>query len=349
MKIAIHAEKGSFSDRWISYCESKNIPYKIVNCYHTDIVSQLKDCDGLMWHWTLNDYKSVLFAKQLFMALEIRGLNLFPDVLASWQYDDKLSQKYLFESINAPFIKTYVFYTKEEALKWVESATFPKVFKLRGGSSSVNVNLVKTRENAALLVNQAFGKGFHSINRVNRLKDRIWVLKRDKNLPALLKVIKGFARLFFPNEIEHYSNKENGYIYFQDFVDHNSYDTRLFVVGKRCFGFRRFCRKDDFRASGSGLWDPNPAYINLESVKIAFSVAKTIGSPSIAFDFIIDGPYPKIIEISYCFPQSAPDCCPGYWDEKLNWHKGKINAEEFMIKDFLDKCSPINASLIYYN
>lgn len=347
MKIAIHAELGSFSDRWISYCERENISYNIVNCYHSDIVSQLKDCDGLMWHWTLNDYKSVLFAKQLFMSLKIRGIKLFPDELTSWQYDDKLGQKYLFESINAPSIKTYVFYTKEEALKWVESATFPKVLKLRGGSSSVNVNLVKTKDKAVLLINQAFGKGFHPINRINRLKDRIWAFNRDRSFSSFFKVIKGIARIFLPNEIEHFSNNEKGYIYFQDFVDSNSYDTRLFVIGKKCFGFRRFCRKGDFRASGSGLWDPNPEYINMESVRIAFTVAKTIDSPSIAFDFIIDGKDPKIIEISYCFPQSAPDCCMGYWDEQLNWHKGKINAEEFMIQDFLAKCSNTNLSVEY--
>lgn len=46
MKIAIHHSKGSFSERWITYCQKKGIDYKIVNCYESDIINQLKDCDA---------------------------------------------------------------------------------------------------------------------------------------------------------------------------------------------------------------------------------------------------------------------------------------------------------------
>ena len=48
MLIAIHRHKDSFSDRWIPYCESNNIDYKLVDCYRTDIIDQLADCDALM-------------------------------------------------------------------------------------------------------------------------------------------------------------------------------------------------------------------------------------------------------------------------------------------------------------
>lgn len=48
MKIAIHQIKGSFSDRWIEYCNQNNVQFKIVNCYDSDIIEQLKDCDALM-------------------------------------------------------------------------------------------------------------------------------------------------------------------------------------------------------------------------------------------------------------------------------------------------------------
>jgi hypothetical protein len=53
MKIAIHERKGSFSDRWIEYCKKHEICHRIVNCYDSDIIDQLKDCDGLMWHWSV--------------------------------------------------------------------------------------------------------------------------------------------------------------------------------------------------------------------------------------------------------------------------------------------------------
>ena len=43
--IAIHKSSG-FAERWIAYCQQENIDYKIVNCYDSDIIEQLKDCDA---------------------------------------------------------------------------------------------------------------------------------------------------------------------------------------------------------------------------------------------------------------------------------------------------------------
>jgi len=337
MKIAIHHEHGSFSDRWISYCIEENIPYKIVNCYDSDILSQLSDCNGLMWHWNLYDYKAVLFARQFALSLERKGISIFPDVNTSWHYNDKLGQKYLLEAIDAPLVKTHVFYSKNEALKWINSTKFPKVFKLRGGAASVNVSLVKSKYKARYLVKKAFGKGFSHINRFNRCKNRIWEFKNKPSMTTFIRMLAGFVRIIIPNEIERFSHNDKGYIYFQDFIPSNKFDTRLVVIGNRCFGARRFCRKGDFRASGSGLNDTNPAMIDKRCIVIAFSVANAIGSQSIAFDFVMDNENPKIVEISYCFPLGAPDDCIGYWDKKLVWHQEKINAEIFMIKDFIAK------------
>ena len=42
MKIAIHQGIG-FTQRWVDYCQQKQIDLKLVNAYDTDIVSQLND------------------------------------------------------------------------------------------------------------------------------------------------------------------------------------------------------------------------------------------------------------------------------------------------------------------
>jgi len=34
MKLAIHDDSGSFSSRWITYCQENNINFKKVNCYY---------------------------------------------------------------------------------------------------------------------------------------------------------------------------------------------------------------------------------------------------------------------------------------------------------------------------
>ena len=84
----------TFSDGWIKYCKENQVPYKFVNCYDTNIIHQLNDCAGLMWHWNQNDYKAALFARQLTISLK-KGIKVFPDVNTAWHYDDKLGQKYL--------------------------------------------------------------------------------------------------------------------------------------------------------------------------------------------------------------------------------------------------------------
>lgn len=336
MKLAIHQEANSFSDRWIKYCNEYAIDYKLVSCFNSDIVEQLKDCDGLMWHWNQEDFKAILFARQLTLSLEKMGKKVFPNVNTAWHHDDKVGQKYLLECIDAPIVKTYVFYSKKEAEDWINSTIFPKVFKLRGGAGSVNVKLIRTKQQAQSFINIAFGKGFLQINSWDRLKERFWVLKRDKNLKAAKFVIKGIGRLFLPMDLVKFSHREKGYIYFQDFLSDNAYDTRLVVVGGRCFGIRRYNRNNDFRASGSGLLAYDPNLFNLECIKIAFDITKKLGSQSVAFDFIWDGKIAKIVEISYCFAMGTfYDTCPGYWDRNLVWYPLEVNPQYFMIEDFI--------------
>ena len=99
VKLAIHHIKNSFSERWIEYCQQNEIPYKLVDCTKSDIIQQMSDCDGLMWHWGHSDYRFQLFARQLTLALEKAGKKVFPNSDSCWHFDDKVGQKYLFESI----------------------------------------------------------------------------------------------------------------------------------------------------------------------------------------------------------------------------------------------------------
>jgi glutathione synthase/RimK-type ligase-like ATP-grasp enzyme len=341
MKIAIHRRTGSFSDRWIPYCEENNIPFKIVNCYDTDIITQLVDCVGLMWHWDLNDDKAALFAKQLTLSLEKKGIKVFPNTNTAWHYDDKVGQKYLLEAIDAPLVKSYVFYSKQDALKWLETTSFPKVFKLRNGASSSNVRLVKNKRKAKQLVNKAFGKGFPKISPIGRLKEGLYKLKLNKDLASLNLVIGGFARLLVPSETEKFSNKEKGYIYFQDFIPNNKFDTRVVVVGDRCYSYRRFVRKYDFRASGSSNYSFDPNLTDKKMIEIAFEVSANLEAQSMAYDFIYDNDVPKIVEISYCFcmGQNSLDECEGNYDRNCVWYDEEFKSQIYMIKNFLSSLS----------
>ncbi len=334
--IAIHHRPGSFSDRWIEYCQENNFSYKLVDCNKTDIIKQLEGCLGLMWHWDLTDYKSYIFARQLTYSLTLKGIKVFPDQNTSWHYDDKVGQKYLLEAIGAPLVKTYIFYNKKEALKWLNTATFPKVFKLRGGAGSSNVKLAQDKKQARKFIRKAFIKGYPHKNRLEQLKERFWVLRRDRNIAGIENLVRGIGRFFIPKQNDKFYLKQKGYVYFQDFIPKNTFDTRIVVIGERCFGARRYCRTGDFRASGSGIFTYNPLLINKKMIAIAFDVAKKLGTQSLAFDFVIDNNDPKIIEMSYCFAIECCDDAPGYWDTNLKWCAGEVNLQKFMIQDFIE-------------
>lgn len=132
--IAIHKSSWGFSPDWIEYCERNRIPFKIVNCYDSDIVMQLSDCHLLLWHHHHTDAKDVLFAKGLLFALQQSGKKVFPDFNTGWHFDDKVGQKYLLEALQIPSPKSWVFYSRKETLHFVQNVQYPLVFKLeRGG------------------------------------------------------------------------------------------------------------------------------------------------------------------------------------------------------------------------
>jgi glutathione synthase/RimK-type ligase-like ATP-grasp enzyme len=225
-----------------------------------------------------------------------------------------------------------VFYIKKDALKWIDKTSFPKVFKLRGGAGATNVKLVKSKSEARKLTKRAFGRGFPQFNRWNNLGERIRRFKEGKD--NIMSIIKGIVRLFIPTEFAKMYPREKGYVYFQEFIPNNNFDTRIVVVGGKAAAERRMVRENDFRASGSGKFCYDN--INIESVKIAFDVAQRLKLLSVAFDFVEDeNSNPLIVEISYGFGTSGIDNAPGYWDSSLQWHEGKFNPQEWMIKDMI--------------
>lgn len=332
MKLAIHKSRGLFSERWIDYCEKNGIPYKLVNCHADNIIEQLSDCSALLWHHHHGSPHDIVFAKQLLFALQHAGFPVFPDFNTGWHFDDKVGQKYLLEALEIEErIPTWVFYSKAEALTWAEKATFPKVFKLRGGAGSQNVKLVRSRKKAKALIRKAFGSGFQPYDAIGNLKERIRKFRLGKT--TLKDVVKGIVRLVIPPPYAKVKGKERGYIYFQEFIPGNNSDTRVIVIDGKAFALKRFVRENDFRASGSGSFKYERAEFDERCVRLAFEITKKLTAQCVAYDFVFDQTNkPRLIEINYGFLPSGYDACPGYWDESLIWHEGKFNPYGWMVE-----------------
>ena len=334
MKIAIHKSPWGFSKQWIQYCEENHISYKIVNCYDSDIIDQLEDCNILLWHHHHTDAKDVLFAKGLLFALEQAGKKVFPEFNSGWHFDDKVGQKYLLEAINAPLAKTWVFYKKEEALKWVEKVDFPKVFKLRGGAGSTNVKLIKNKKQAKVKINKAFGKGFPAYDKWNDLKEQYLRFKQGRL--KKIDVLKSIRRFFVSTRFARTVGRQKGYVYFQEFIPNNDSDIRVITIGAKAFAIKRMTRPNDFRASGGGVIKFEKELIDERCIKIAFETSNKMNSRCVAYDFVFDADQnPLIVEINYGFAHQPYLNCPGYWDNDLTWHEGKFYQVNWILEDLI--------------
>lgn len=346
MKIGIHYREGSYSERWIEYCQEHKIDYKIVNAYDTDIVEQLSDCDVFMWHHHQANYKDALFAKQLLFSLEQAGKVVFPDFNTGWHFDDKLGQKYLFEANHVQAAPAYVFFSKKDAYAWIEKATFPKVFKLRGGAGAANVMLVKGRRQARRFVRKSFGRGWKYFSGLRYFKDR-WkfFLKGDI---SIFQLLKSGGRLFIPIEAGKMLPKHKGYIYFQEFIPNDGFDYRIEICGDKCTAWVRYVRKNDFRASGGHDNHADKELIPHDVLLFAFEIADKLKLQAAALDIVRHKETGELflIENSYCYGADDDEFEHGYWDKNGVFHDEKFNGLDWMIETVIDRVKKRNENLI---
>jgi glutathione synthase/RimK-type ligase-like ATP-grasp enzyme len=341
--LAIHNGSNGWNKLWIDYCRLHAVPHKIVNCFDPDIMDQIRDCSGLMWHFHHHRYSDQLVARNVLNAAESIGISVFPDFRTNWHFDDKLAQKYLFDALELPMPKTWVFFEKEAALRFVETSPLPLVAKLRRGAAGSNVRLLKTRRELKIYVQRMFAKGFSALP--TYLTDA-----RTKFRTALHEgLIKGFYGRIkrAPATIRHmlhqqkHYDREKGYVYFQEFVPGNPCDYRLMIVGARCWGYRRLVRANDFRASGSHHWDVDPAGIPIHMVQTAFAMAERLGMQSVAFDFVQDSRgRPLVLEVSYGYGYDPGDS-EWFWDRDLQWHDEPFAPWDLTIEFFLSQLNAL--------
>jgi len=276
----------------------------------------------------------VAIARDLLPVIEgEHGIKCYPNMNTAWHYDDKIKQYHLLHSLGFPMTESWVFYSRKEALNWVERASYPVVFKLRGGAASLNVLLVKNGRQARSLVKRMFGKGIIPANFVSfgAVRFKHFSLYRE-----LHHICGNLYRWSKGLDTSPFWQIQKNYILFQKFLPMNKWDTRMTVIGERAFAFRRMVRDNDFRASGSGLFNYDTTQIDMRCVEIAFDVSKKMGFQSMGYDFLTNEEgRPEFCEISYTYLSSAVHACSGYWDADLNWHEGHFLPELLHLRDAL--------------
>lgn len=325
-----------WDNEWISFCKENDINYEIINCFENDVLDKLKEFDILLWHFSNYSLQEMMYARTILNCASILGLKVFPDRNTTWHFDDKISETYLLKTINAPMPGSYMFYTFDSACEFLcEEAKYPIIAKLRSGSGSNNVTILKSSDQAVAYTKKMFNKGlkaspnilFKTSSNLKSSKDWKVIKARIKRIPDFMESLK--KTKVFP--------RERGYAYFQDFIPNNGFDLKVVVVGDKLSFLSRNIRKGDFRASGGGSIEYNKDLITDEIRKISFDVSQKLGFQCMGYDFVIDNNTlkPQIIEISYGFSHKAQMELGGYWDSAGKWYDEPLNAPIEVIKNLI--------------
>ncbi|MGE5456923.1 MAG: ATP-grasp domain-containing protein, partial [Methanococcaceae archaeon] len=248
------------------YCENfrnilivNNIPYRILDPNSYSLMDDLRECTHLLFRHSQGDTDLRIYETIFNIAHRMYGIKCLPDFESFWQYEDKIKEYYLLKVNGFPIIESHVFWNIEHADAFLKEAHFPIVAKLPKGAASINVVIVNSPEEGRTINNQVFTRGV----RAGRLNSKSNLASFSK--AGLTKFGKTALRHFL---IDAGIIKDKSYypewqiqkdaILYQKFLPNNSFDQRIVVIGNRAFGARRFVRKNDFRASGSGNFDLDP-------------------------------------------------------------------------------------------
>ena len=340
MRIGVHPDRDrAFSDKWREFLLARGAEVVVLDLLASDALEQAKLCDGIMWRWFhIQDDKQS--ARIILHTIEnYLGIPVFPSVATSWHFDDKVAQYYLLAALGAPQPEASIFWDEERALAWAASARYPVVFKLTAGAGSSNVLKLDSPAEAQKWISKMFHRGIFPMM-MNEYRPPVLPRTRREAKERVARVADAAKYIVtgeMPGLPEHWWKPEKGYAFFQEFLPGNEFDTRVTVIGERAFAFRRMNRPGDFRASGSGNIDYDPAKIDRECLKLAFEVSEKSDFQTMAYDFLYKNGKPVICEISYTFVDSAVYNCPGQWDRQLNWQEGRRWPEDVQAELFLSE------------
>jgi glutathione synthase/RimK-type ligase-like ATP-grasp enzyme len=262
------------------------------------------------------------------------GIPTLPNYNTSWHYDDKIKQYYMLQAHGFPLTESWIFWDKKHAVEFASKAKYPLVFKLKGGAGSSSVILVKNESQALRLIHRMFGRGMLTggIPSWSTIRFSQFSLKKE-----IKRLVKPMYQRYKGEDPRLFWLLHKNYVYFQKFYPGNEWDTRVTTIGDRVYGFRRFVRKNDFRASGSDNWSLDRDKIDKDLLGIGLEISRKLGLQVMAYDFIYDEQKkPRLIEISYTYGD-YPEFHNGFWDRDLNWISGEFNTQYLELVDALKK------------
>lgn len=194
---------------------NNNIFYSIYDIDSSKWQDEAEKLDVVIWHPHSSPDIQAEAKSKIYFLEKYLGKKCFPSYDEIWSYEDKVRSSFLYTHYRFPAVPTFTTNSKEDALEFLNITAFPIISKITTGSSSYGVLKLKNKKDGIRYINSCFSE---------RGRKTYWPFERQKN-----------------------------YVYFQKFINDAKYDLRIIVVGNKIFGYYRYAKPGDYRASGSGV------------------------------------------------------------------------------------------------
>ena len=319
---------------WEGALKKLGIPYDLVNPYEYDFLEKIGAYDAFIWHYENYANADLMEAQNILNMANKKGLKVFPDNNTGWHFDDKIAESYALEVAGAPTPKNWMFYDLEPCLLWLKNdARYPLIAKLRRGSGSNNVKILKNSHEATIYAKRMFSKGYSPAQSL--IYKTYSKVQSTRNIKMLCQRIKKVPDFLIARKYGKGLPMERGYCYFQEFIPNKGYDLKVAVVGDKCTYLARKVRKGSYKASGGGELFYDNRLMKDNIIKSAFETAEKLGVQCVGFDYVVSEATGQglIIEMCYGFDFQAVYDCGGYWDKDLVWHKEPVNIPLEVVKN----------------
>ena len=304
------------------YFKEKNIELKIVNFNESLYIDNINDYIVL---YQSSEDKNLFYKSYIFDVMQYhqsQGIKIIPCIDFFNAHHNKLYQELLLKKIrfeNCKVLESRLFGTFEDLVNLPDrELIIPCVIKGASGCTSKSVYLAKNKSE---------------------------VIKFSKKVSDSFDLFDflrfKYKKIFKHNYINESSNR-NKFIH-QSFVPNLEGDYKVLVYGDKFYILERKNRKNDFRASGSGIFNyPEKAPIKI--LDAAKEIFEKFNTPYVSLDLAYDKKNDEVYLIEYQFMMFGT-----YTLEKSNfyyiWNKEwqMINGKSEIENEF------VNAVVLYLN
>ncbi|MGD2174235.1 MAG: hypothetical protein PVJ27_02440 [Candidatus Brocadiaceae bacterium] len=175
VKIGIITDPLRRHGNYEAACLELGVPYELVDISGADWMEQVQSagCDAfVVWPSHITTVTKAMFDERLRVLAEDMGRMLFPSYGALWLYESKRRIRDWFVVHGVPHPETWVFFDAEKAMDFLAGTDYPLIFKTDLGSSASGVEVVRTKGEAARIVEKCFGNGY--LAHRHDCRDRQW-------------------------------------------------------------------------------------------------------------------------------------------------------------------------------